>query len=59
MHSMLIHEGKLTDSFEVISGVRQGCILSLTVLILQCHEQSHKKQKERSTVENDGKVGRS
>ena len=56
---MLIHEGKLTDSFEVISGVRQGCILSLTVLILQCHEQSHKKQKERSTVENDGKVGRS
>jgi hypothetical protein len=42
---------------------------SLTVLYIishvisfsvgQCHEQSHKREKERNTMENDGKVTKS
>ena len=30
----VIHEGKLTDSFQVKTGVRQGCILSPTIFLM-------------------------
>jgi hypothetical protein len=38
----VVHEGKLTDSFEVTTRVRHGCILSpdpISCSARQCHEQ--------------------
>jgi hypothetical protein len=39
----ILHEGKLTESIQVNSGVRQGCILSPTLflLVLDSDEESH------------------
>jgi hypothetical protein len=46
----VIHEGKLTDSFEVTSGVRQGCVLSLTLLLLVLDSVMNKVIKGRKRV---------
>jgi hypothetical protein len=32
--NVMVHDGKLTNLFEVTTGVRQGCILSLTLFLL-------------------------
>lgn len=45
----VFHEGKLTYFFEVTTGVRQACVLSLILfhLVLDSVMNSHKRQKER------------
>jgi hypothetical protein len=58
----VVHEGKLTDSFELKIGGRLGCITvsdPIYFSVGQYHEQSRKRQKARTTVQNDGKVRRS
>ena len=58
----VVHEGKLIDALEETAGVRQGCILSPTLFLFLLDNvvnKSCKTQKERNTVDNDGKVRRS
>ena len=34
MQSKIIHEGKLTEPFDIITGMRQGCLLSPLLFLL-------------------------
>jgi len=54
----VIHEGRLTDSSHVTTGITEGCALSPTLflLVLDNTINSHRRQKERGTMENDKKV---
>jgi hypothetical protein len=54
----VIHEGKLTDSSQVTTGITQGCVLSPTLFLLVSDNvmNSHRRQKERGTMKNDKKV---
>jgi len=54
----VIHEGKLTDPFEVTSGVRLGCILSLTLLLLVLDNIMEKVIKSRKRVVQWRMMGR-
>ena len=54
------HEGKLSDFIEVRNGVRQGCILSLTLFSADIsHEKSGRFKEKGNTLEHEGKIGRS
>jgi hypothetical protein len=49
--SQIIQEGKLSDSIEIKSGVRQGCVLSPIVLLLVTDEVLRKILRERKEVQ--------
>ena len=44
MQSKIIHEGKLTEPFEITTGVRQGCLLSPLLILLAVRQATSNRR---------------
>ena len=60
MQCRVIHEGKLTESFDVKTGVKQGCLLSpfLFLLAITSWERVNWRKKKRNPMDNVATTGR-